>query len=67
MEMFKNIEVVLVLCFGLLCAAAIVAPRHAPVQPIQAQEESVAQIPVVVITGKRLPASGKARAAHEQG
>jgi hypothetical protein len=67
MEMFRNIEVVLVLCFGLLCAAALVAPRHAPQQPVQAQGESAAQVPVVVITGKRLSPAEKARAAHEAG
>ena len=66
MEMFRNIEVVLVLCFGLLCAAALVAPRHAPQQPVQAQEPAP-QIPVVVITGKRLSAAEKARASHEEG
>jgi hypothetical protein len=67
MEMFRNIEVVLVLCFGLLCAAALVAPRHAPQQPDQAQGNPATQIPVVVITGKRLSAAEKARASHQEG
>jgi hypothetical protein len=64
MEMFKNMEVVLVLCFGLICWAAIVAQPSAPDATARAQGIAPEAIPVVVVTGKRLSAAEKARSMH---
>jgi hypothetical protein len=61
MDMFRNIEVVLMLCFGLICAAALLARPQAGDTRVRAENTVASRIPVVVITGKRLSAAGKAR------
>jgi hypothetical protein len=64
MEMFRNMEVVLMLCFGLICAAALLA-RPAPGQaPAPVAVEAV-KMPVVVVTGKRLSPQEKAQIAQQ--
>jgi hypothetical protein len=64
MEMFRNMEVVLVLCFGLVCAAALLArPQPGVAQGAAAVEN--AKIPVVIVTGKRLSAAEKAQLAQQ--
>jgi hypothetical protein len=67
MEMFKNMEVVLMLCFGLICAAALIAQPQVEQTAARAQANPEQQIPVVVVTGKRLSAAQKAQAGQEQG
>lgn len=59
MEIFRNMEVVLMLCFGLICAAALLARPAAPAIP--AASEEAAKVPVVIVTGKRLSAAEKAQ------
>jgi hypothetical protein len=63
MEMFRNMEVVLMLCFGLICAAALVAQPRSQVASTPAVE--AVKMPVVVITGKRLSAEQKAQLAQQ--
>lgn len=67
MEMFRNMEVVLMLCFGLIVTAALLARPGARDEPVQAQGTPTAQMPVVVITGKRLPAADKVQPPQEAG
>lgn len=73
MDRFRNMEVVLMMLFGVLCAAACVIepsarPRAAPLvatTPGVALQEPMA---IVVITGKRLtPAQKRAEIAAEAG
>jgi hypothetical protein len=61
MELFRNMEVALVLCFGLLCAAAFFVrpPARAGAGQSEAQAPPARPMPVVVITGKRLSATEK--------
>jgi hypothetical protein len=61
MELFRNMEVVLVLCFGLVCAAALFVrpPARAVADGTRAQAPPAGSMPVVVITGKRLSAAEK--------
>jgi hypothetical protein len=64
MQMFRNMEVVLMLCFGLICAAAMAARPTAAPAPVPAPAQAHAttpQMPVVVVTGKRLSAAEKAQ------
>jgi hypothetical protein len=63
MEMFKNMEVVLVLCFGFLCGAALLAkPQPAKtLAGVEAQATQPDSMPVVIVTGKRLTAEEKAQ------
>ncbi len=64
MEMFRNMEVVLMLCFGLVCAAALLArPDPGAAQGPAAVENT--KMPVVVVTGKRLSAAEKAQLAQQ--
>jgi hypothetical protein len=71
MELFRNMEVVLMLSFGLVCAAACIvrpaAHTAAPSNP-QARVQQVpdAPMPVVVITGKRLGAAEKRTLSGER-
>jgi hypothetical protein len=67
MEMFRNMEVVLMLCFGLIVVAALLAQPGPQDEPVRAQGNASAPIPVVVITGKRLSAAEKARSSEEAG
>lgn len=67
MEMFRNMEVVLMLCFGLIVAAAVVARPVPQEEAVRVQGDTAAQMPVVVITAKRLSAAEKARAVQEAG
>jgi hypothetical protein len=64
MEMFRNMEVVLMLCFGLICAAALLA-RPAPEQAQGPVAVEAGKMPVVVVTGKRLSAQEKAQLAQQ--
>jgi hypothetical protein len=62
--MFRNMEVVLMLCFGLICAAALLArppakQAHAPLAV------EAGKMPVVVVTGKRLSAQEKAQMVQQ--
>lgn len=67
MEMFRNMEVVLMLCFGLVVTAALVAQPTSRNEPVRAQGNEMTQMPVVVITGKRLSVDEKAQYSHEAG
>lgn len=67
MEMFKNMEVVLMLSFGLVVAVALLARPSPHEEAVSAQDGGAAQIPVVVVTGKRLPPSEKARSSQPAG
>ena len=58
MEIFKNAEIVLVLLFALLCAAAWVGKPKAP-HAIAVDIGSADRMAVVIITGKRLTAEEK--------
>ena len=61
MEMFRNLEVVLMLCFGLICAAALlVQPKPELMQGAGAE---TGKMPIVIVTGKRLSAAEKAQLA----
>lgn len=61
MEMFRNMEVVLMLCFGLICAAALVVQPRGGDDAARAQAGlDGAQVPVVIVTGKRLSPAQKA-------
>lgn len=62
MEMFRNMEVVLMLCFGLICAAALVAQPRGDGDAARAQAglDGAGQVPVVIVTGKRLSPAQKA-------
>jgi hypothetical protein len=64
MEMFRNMEVVLMLCFGLVCAAALLARPQPEVTQGAVAVEAV-KMPVVVVTGKRLSAAEKAQLAQQ--
>jgi hypothetical protein len=64
MQIFRNMEVVLVLCFGLVCAAALVARPHAGHVPVPAAVANET-MPVVIVTGKRLSATEKAQIAQQ--
>jgi hypothetical protein len=66
MEMFRNMEVVLMLCFGLICAAALLAQPTAAPGP-EAVSVEAGKIPVVVVTGKRLSAQEKAQGGQDAG
>jgi hypothetical protein len=67
MELFRNMEVALMLCFGLVCAAAcIVRPPLRTAEGSSAQAPPAGPMPVVVITGKRLSADEKRSLAREQ-
>jgi hypothetical protein len=64
MEMFRNMEVVLMLCFGLICAAALVAqPQDGTERGPVAVEAG--KMPVVIVTGKRLSAQEKAQLGQQ--
>jgi hypothetical protein len=66
MELFKNMEVAVMLSFGLLCAAAcLVRPPVRVAADRSAQASPAGPMPVVVITGKRLSAEEK-RALERQ-
>jgi Ni,Fe-hydrogenase III small subunit len=67
MEMFKNMEVVLMLCFGLIVAAALVVQPSQREEPVTMQVTGSAPMPVVIITGKRLSATEKAQPARDAG
>jgi hypothetical protein len=67
MEMFRNMEVVLMLSFGLIVTAALVGQPAAREERILAQDNAATQMPVVVITGKRLSTGEKAQASQEAG
>jgi hypothetical protein len=67
MEMFRNMEVVLVFCFGLIVAAALVSRPTPTEESVRARGNTAAQMPVVVINGKRLSEAEKAQAAREAG
>jgi hypothetical protein len=67
MEMFRNMEVVLMLCFGVIVTAALVAQPRSPAEQVNARGGKAAQMPVVVITGKRLSAAEKAQSSREAG
>jgi hypothetical protein len=58
MEMFRNMEVVLMLCFGLICATALLALPQVPEAPVRAAA-TASRMPVVIVTGKRLSAEEK--------
>lgn len=65
MEMFRNMEVVLMLCFGLICAAALVAQPRDDGEAARAQGlDTGSQVPVVIVTGKRLSPAQKAALDH---
>jgi hypothetical protein len=64
MEMFRNMEVVLMLCFALICAAALLAQPHADQAPGPVVVET-GKMPVVIVTGKRLSAAEKAQLAQQ--
>jgi hypothetical protein len=61
MELFRNMEVAVMLCFGLVCAAAFfVRPAvRAAASQASAQAPPAGPMPVVIITGKRLSAAEK--------
>jgi hypothetical protein len=60
MELFRNMEVAVMLCFGLVCAAAcFVRPPVRAADGSSAQAPQAGPMPVVVITGKRLSAAEK--------
>jgi cytochrome bd-type quinol oxidase subunit 2 len=62
MELFRNMEVALVLCFGLVCAAAFFVrppPRAVGSETSALSPALATPMPVVVITGKRLSAAQK--------
>ena len=63
MEMFRNAEVMLMLCFGVLCAAVGIGALSGPAQPRSGLEAAQAPpampMAVVVIKGKRLSAAEK--------
>jgi hypothetical protein len=65
--MFRNMEVVLVFCFGLIVAAALVSRPTPTEESVRARGNTAAQMPVVVINGKRLSEAEKAQAAREAG
>lgn len=67
MEMFRNMEVVLMLCFGLIVTAALLASPKPREEPFQANANATGQMPVVVITGKRLSAAEKAHSPDDAG
>ncbi|MGZ5198967.1 MAG: hypothetical protein ACXWC4_04280 [Telluria sp.] len=64
MEMFRNMEVVLMLCFGLICATALVARPSVQQARAPVAVEAV-KMPVVIVTGKRLSADEKAQLAQQ--
>jgi hypothetical protein len=67
MELFRNMEVVVMLCFGLVCAAAcFVRPPVRVAEGSSAQAPPAGPMPVVVITGKRLSAAEKRSLAPGQ-
>jgi hypothetical protein len=67
MELFRNMEVVVMLCFGLVCAAAcFVRPPVRAAEGSSAQAPPAGPMPVVVITGKRLSAAEKRSLAPGQ-
>jgi hypothetical protein len=69
MQMFRNMEVVLMLCFGLIVTVAMLAQpssREESAGPAM-MENAKAQIPVVVITGKRLSDAEKGQLAAKAG
>ena len=65
MELFRNAEVVLMLCFGLLCAAAMAAyePLAPATAPLAATGVSSGMVTIVVIRAKRLSTAEKAALA----
>jgi hypothetical protein len=67
MEMFRNMEVVLMFCFGLIVTAAMLSQPSPSEKPLRAEGNIAAQMPVVVVTGKRLSAAEKAQAAQDAG
>jgi hypothetical protein len=66
-EMFRNMEVVLMLCFGLIVTAALLAQPAGDDAEVRAQSSVAEQIPVVVITGKRLSNNAKAQPSGTAG
>jgi hypothetical protein len=67
MELFRNMEVAVMLCFGLVCAAAcFVRPAPRTAEGNSAQAPPAGPMPVVVITGKRLSAEEKRGLARER-
>ncbi|GAB3463970.1 hypothetical protein GCM10027321_27210 [Massilia terrae] len=64
MAMFRHMEVVLMVCFGLICAAALLAQAGKMQGPVSAEAR---EMPVVVVIGKRLTAAEKAQALQEAG
>lgn len=73
MDRFKNMEVVLMLCFGVLCTAVCVLdpsvrPRTVPTVAAAPGANVEQPMAVVVITGKRLtPAQKRAEIEAEAG
>ncbi|MFL6672334.1 MAG: hypothetical protein ACJ8LG_03465 [Massilia sp.] len=67
MELFRNMEFALMLSFGLVCAAACIVrpPARVPAQS-SALASPAGQMPVVVITGKRLSAEEKRNLADKR-
>jgi hypothetical protein len=67
MELFRNMEVAVMLCFGLVCAAAcFVRPPLRTAEGSSAQAPPAGPMPVVVITGKRLSESEKRSLSKDQ-
>jgi hypothetical protein len=67
MAMFRNMELVLMLGFGLVCAAAYVVRPPARVSAeLIAQAPPAGPMPVVVIVGKRPGAADKRALASER-
>jgi len=67
MELFKNMEAAVMLCFCLLCAAScFVRPPVRVATDSGAQALPAGSMPVVVITGKRLSAGEKRALARER-
>jgi hypothetical protein len=71
MEQFRNVEAVLMLLFGVMCAGALVLdppapPRAAPLASAAPTAGAREPMAVVVITGKRLtPAQKRAQIEAE--
>jgi hypothetical protein len=61
METFRNMEVVLMLCFGLVCAAACLERTAVPASSYSAEARASppAEMAVVVVVGKRPNGAGK--------
>jgi hypothetical protein len=66
MHVFRNVEALLILGFGLLCAAAWFhggsgAPTAEPRPAVEVRDTRTAALPVVVVPGKRMSADEKRR------